>query len=62
MSKRLESISQTDDLATVTFEDGSSDSGHVVIGADGLNSKARRFVCAEAPPRRWTLRRLLPRD
>jgi salicylate hydroxylase len=66
MSKRLESISQTDDLATVTFKDGTSDSAEVVIGADGLNSKTRPFVYPGAPPRRWTFvvcyRGLIPRE
>ena len=66
MSKRLESLSQTDDLATVTFEDGTTDTGQLVIGADGLNSITRKFVYPEAPPRRWTFvvcyRGLIPRD
>ena len=66
MSRRLESITQSDDLATVTFEDGTSDTAEVVIGADGLNSRTRKFVYPEAPPRRWTFvvcyRGLIPRD
>lgn len=66
MSKRLKSISQTDDLATATFEDGTTDTAEVVIGADGLNSITRQFVYPEAPPRRWTFvvcyRGLIPRE
>ncbi len=65
MSKRLDSITQSDDLATVTFKDGTTDTGEVVIGADGLNSKAREYVYPDAPPKRWTFvvcyRGLIPR-
>lgn len=66
MSKRLDSMSQTDDLATVTFRDGTADTGELVIGADGLNSVTREFVYPAAPPRRWTFvvcyRGLIPRE
>lgn len=66
MAKRLDSISQTDDLATVTFKDGAADTGELVIGADGLNSVTRQFVYPAAPPRRWTFvvcyRGLIPRE
>ena len=66
MSKRLDSMSQTDDLATVTFRDGTADTGELVIGADGLNSVTRQFVYPAAPPRRWTFvvcyRGLIPRE
>lgn len=66
MAKRLDSISQTDDLATVTFKDGAVDTGELVIGADGLNSVTRQFVYPAAPPRRWTFvvcyRGLIPRE
>lgn len=66
MSKRLKSITQTDDIADVTFEDGTKNTAEVVIGADGLNSITRKFVYPEAPPRRWTFvvcyRGLIPRE
>lgn len=66
MGKHLQSITQTDALATVKFADGSTDTGEVVIGADGLNSKAREIVYPDAPPRRWTYvvcyRGLIPRE
>ena len=66
MAKRLDSMSQTDDLATVTFRDGTADTGELVIGADGLNSVTRQFVYPAAPPRRWTFvvcyRGLIPRE
>jgi salicylate hydroxylase len=65
LGKRLESISQTGSLAKVTFRDGTFDEGEVVIGADGINSKARNIVYPEAPPKRWTFvvcyRGLIPR-
>jgi salicylate hydroxylase len=66
MSKRLKSISQDDDIATVTFEDGTTAQGEVVVGADGLHSRTREFVYPEAPPKRWTYvvcyRGLIPRE
>ena len=66
MSKRLKSVDQTDHIANVTFEDGTTNEAEVVIGADGLNSITRKFVYPEAPPRRWTFvvcyRGLIPRE
>ncbi|WP_029150208.1 FAD-dependent urate hydroxylase HpxO [Microbacterium indicum] len=41
------SVDQDDDAATVTFEDGSTDSADIVIGADGARSIVRDYVVGE---------------
>lgn len=66
MGKRLTSLTQTADTATAGFGDGTSASGELLIGADGINSKVLRLQWPETPPRRWTevtvYRGLIPRD
>ena len=66
MNKRLSSLSQTDTIATAGFEDGSSDEGELLIGADGINSKVLALQWPDTPPRRWTevtvYRGLVPRE
>src|SRR5215831_5284352 len=42
---------QNDTGATVTFDDGSSATGDVVVGADGIHSAMRRAVVGEVAPR-----------
>ncbi len=66
MGKRLRALTQTSDSATASFEDGSSATGDVLIGADGINSKVLRLQWPDTPPKRWTqvvvYRGLTPRD
>lgn len=52
---------EASDAVEVTLSDGSIHRPHAVIGADGLHSAVRRFVCDDAVPRyagytcwRWT--------
>ncbi|KAK1752821.1 hypothetical protein QBC47DRAFT_463326 [Echria macrotheca] len=47
-SKRVTSISVTADGATVTCDDGSIETGSIVIGADGVHSKTRSLMAAQA--------------
>ena len=48
------------------FADGSTATGEVLIGADGINSKVLRLLWPNTPPKRWTqvvvYRGLIPRD
>jgi salicylate hydroxylase len=66
MSKRLRALTQTADSVTATFEDGSTATGNVLIGADGLNSKVLQLLWPSTPPKRWTqvvvYRGLISRD
>ncbi|KAF1360042.1 hypothetical protein EJ07DRAFT_177929 [Lizonia empirigonia] len=43
-SKILEKVSTNNDTVTVTFRDGSTEIGSVVIGCDGSHSKVREFL------------------
>lgn len=65
MGKRLTALDQTADEATATFEDGSTATGEVLIGADGLNSKVLQLQWPQTPAKRWTevvcYRGLVPR-
>jgi 2-polyprenyl-6-methoxyphenol hydroxylase-like FAD-dependent oxidoreductase len=47
---RVLSFSQTNDRATVRFEDGRETDGDLVIGADGLNSVVRAGLHGARPP------------
>ncbi|MFP6680979.1 MAG: cytochrome b5 domain-containing protein [Gammaproteobacteria bacterium] len=65
MNKRLNSLSQTEGVATAGFEDGSFAEGELLIGADGINSKVLELQWPDTSPRRWTevtvYRGLVPR-
>jgi salicylate hydroxylase len=54
MGKRLRTLTQTADSVTATFEDGSTATGDVLIGADGLNSRVLQLLWPRTPPKRWT--------
>lgn len=43
-SKSLKSIKEDRDGVTVTFEDGATEHGSIVIGADGVHSKVRQLL------------------
>jgi 2-polyprenyl-6-methoxyphenol hydroxylase-like FAD-dependent oxidoreductase len=46
--KSIESVAETSsDTVTVTFKDGTTVSGGLVVGADGSGSATRRFLCPE---------------
>jgi salicylate hydroxylase len=66
MGKRLDGLAQTEDSVTAAFEDGTTATGDVLIGADGLNSRVLQLMWPNTPPKRWTqvvvYRGLIPRD
>ena len=66
MRKRLADLRQDPNAATVTFADGTTAAGDLVVGADGINSKTLELLWPDAPPRRWTevvcYRGLIPRE
>ncbi len=47
--KRLINVRTTPDGVTVQFEDGSLANGDLLIGADGIHSRIRNFIDAQAP-------------
>ncbi len=47
--KRLQSISCDDQHVTAYFTDGTSSTGDLLIGADGVNSQTRRIILPDAP-------------
>jgi len=53
LGKKAVGIDQDDDRATVVFEDGSSDSADIVIGADGARSIIRDYVVGRRMPRSY---------
>ncbi len=53
-SKRLARITSNRDQVTATFADGSSVSGSILIGADGLHSNTRGLLFPDAPAPHYT--------
>ena len=47
--KRLINVRTTPDGVTVQFEDGSLANGDLLIGTDGIHSRIRTFIDAQAP-------------
>ena len=66
MAKRLEAVSQDEASVTVTFSDGTTETGDLLIGADGVNSRVLEAVWPGVSTKRWTevvvYRGLVPRD
>src|ERR1043165_6349217 len=54
MGKRLEAVSQDEDSVTVTFSDGTTENGDLLIGADGVNSQVLEAVWPGVSTKRWT--------
>lgn len=53
--KRLKEITCTDNgKVTAHFEDGSASTGDFLIGADGIHSRTRQFVCPNGPTPKYT--------
>ena len=44
LNKKLKSLSQTSDEVNFTFEDGTSYSSNILIGADGIHSVVRKSI------------------
>ncbi|MCH5643759.1 MULTISPECIES: FAD-dependent urate hydroxylase HpxO [unclassified Gordonia (in: high G+C Gram-positive bacteria)] len=51
--KKMVSVSDGQDAATVEFADGTTDSGDIVIGADGAKSLTREYVLGGPVDRRY---------
>src|SRR5947209_19839361 len=64
--KPLEGVSHDDESVTVTFADGTTETGDLLIGADGVNSQVLEAVWPAVSTKRWTevvvYRGLVPRD
>src|SRR3954465_14251975 len=54
MGKRLEAVSQDEDAVTATFSDGTTETGDLLIGADGINSQVLEAVWPGVSTKRWT--------
>lgn len=52
--KRMVAAEDRDGRAVVSFADGSTDEGDVLVGADGLHSLTRRLIDPAAPSPRYT--------
>jgi 2-polyprenyl-6-methoxyphenol hydroxylase-like FAD-dependent oxidoreductase len=48
-NKKLVSVSETADTVTATFDDGSTATADILIGADGIRSTVRTLIDADAP-------------
>ncbi|HEY9909466.1 MAG TPA: FAD-dependent urate hydroxylase HpxO [Thermosynechococcaceae cyanobacterium] len=53
LNSRCVRVEQTDDRATAFFEDGSTASGDVLVGADGTRSVIRNYVLEHTVERRY---------
>ncbi|MFD9733303.1 cytochrome b5 domain-containing protein [Umezawaea sp. NPDC059074] len=66
MGKRLSRLEQDEDSVTAAFEDGTSTTADVLIGADGIHSKVLELLWPGSRERRWTgsiiLRGLIPKE
>lgn len=52
--KRLIAIKETADGVTATFEDGTTATGDILIGADGIHSRVRTLIDPAAPGPQYT--------
>ena len=62
MAKALADVGQDDDSVTVTFSDGTTETGDLLIGADGVNSQVLEAVWPGVSNKRWTEVSGLPRS
>ena len=66
MGKRLQAVGQDEAAVTATFSDGTTATGDLLIGADGINSQVLEAVWPGVSTKRWTevvvYRGLVPRD
>ncbi len=66
MARRLQAVRQDEESVTVTFSDGATETGDLLIGADGVNSQVLEAVWPGVSTKRWTevvvYRGLVPRD
>lgn len=66
MGCRLTELEQTETTVQATFANGTTATGDVVIGADGINSSTLEIAWPNPRPKRWTevicFRGLIPRD
>ena len=66
MSERLVAVSQEDDSVTARFSDGTTETGDLLIGADGINSQVLEALWPGVSTKRWTevvvYRGLVPRE
>ena len=53
LGHKVVEVSQTGDQVTATFEDGNTDTGDLLIGADGAHSIVRAYVLGEQTKRRY---------
>lgn len=44
-------LEESDDGVTFGFEDGANEKADLLLGADGIHSKIRNYVCPSNPPR-----------
>lgn len=54
MRKRLSALEQDDTSVTARFEDGTSATGDILIGADGIHSQVLRLIWPQTPAPRFT--------
>src|SRR4051794_39666576 len=54
MAKRVEAVGQDEESVTVTFSDGTTETGDLLIGADGVNSQVLEAVWPGVSTKRWT--------